>query len=270
MSQINFKRQKLASSASTISQYNYSLLKNNSLGNKHTNKNKLRAAFNEVVLKSARTDESFIINLINGCDKTCSSASKKSSSSYTNCIKLAFTTSKGVDWNKCIAEVTRCREISINKTDEEKRKFATKIFKESLRNSNSSEKYLNSSWRIKNVNDETADACKNCFMKLYGITKYQMDSASKAYKADSTADDFHVDPPFKDDTLYNYTHSEATTILEENLNSDFDPLMVVDGLCPWSESNVFASLWIEEYFATFADSKPNHVTVHASLTRIGK
>jgi hypothetical protein len=105
------------------------------------------------------------MNLINkDCENCCANG---------NCIKKAFTKRDGeVDWNECCREVTKCRQLSINKEGADKRRFAVKKVKESIVETCGSKfKYV---FTVTGLNKVETTICRECFKKLYGLTNYQI------------------------------------------------------------------------------------------------
>ena len=101
-------------------------LASNLMGNQTNNRNNKRCDESEINLAPPTPiDAAFVMNLINKeCENCCC---------HGNCLKNAYTSEDGdMDWNGCMKEVTRCREISNSKTSEEKRKFAVTKLKDSI------------------------------------------------------------------------------------------------------------------------------------------
>ena len=198
-----------------------------------------------------------IVKVIENCNECCGN---------NNCIKNAFKTDGVYFEEKCKAAVLKYRNIIHNMTKFEKDSFIISKFKKACLSLNQNGRNQ-MSYQIKNYKNKDVEICGASFLTLFDITKYKWETVSRAIKSNEGCTELAVQK-LKDVTLFDYTHSQAMKIIESNIKSGTYNVneLVVDGLTPYAESNQFARIWIDNYFNNFADSKPNHITIHAALT----
>lgn len=119
---------------------------------------------------------------------------------------------------------------------------------------------------------KTVEVCRNVFMKICGITKYEMDLASSTFRLNVQALRAKPVKPYKDEDIQQFDHATTRQIYQSQVVDPKTSLpievvdndMIVAAMIPFDEKFQYANTFLQQHFAVYGDSAPNQNLVQVS------
>jgi hypothetical protein len=191
----------------------------NSLGNTHKlaqqikqgSESKLKREMCKARVALNSAEAIAVISKLSGCCSTGGSS---------GCLLMIFSNSDDVvDFNSAVSHLLECREITRNKTEEEKYTFLQELFRKSIESviekANGKKEYkMNYQLRGKRV-------CKKAIAEAFGYSVKSLEKCSSALKGAPNGSVFSTKvKTFSDAHIPDYTFAETAEIFRKNLPSE--------------------------------------------------
>jgi hypothetical protein len=104
------------------------------------------------------------------------------------------------------------------------------------------------------------NVCKSCFAYANGISRYQMDRLSESLRNQELGDLSEQ----RFDTIQSYCYGETERTFKTNQCST-ESSIVRAALTPYASTQIFCTVWLQNYFKIFGDEAPNRQETYLCL-----
>jgi hypothetical protein len=182
------------------------------------------------------------------------------SRSLCGCFLSHFSISdREIDYVAAAEFLIATRELTRNKSSEEKNATLVRLFQKSMSDSDLESKRLRHTW-IATVGDKTLEVCRDEWCFLYNFTKNSLKRCSELLRvADVVGGEAVSLDPVRDydfRTYHDFSYRETVAMFKANL-PEYSPDMIKCALTPSSDIYESAVAWFTEHFDSCADVEPN-------------